>query len=110
MPFDVSHPEIHDIVRLALAEDIGPGDITTNLTVSAEARATGRMRAKQDLTLAGIELVPVIFEAIAPGACRCELLHNSGARLKKGDDFSFVFVTGMVATERYFHCIVLNAI
>ena len=90
MSFDVSHPEILDIVRLALAEDIGPGDITTALTVPAEARATGRMRTKQDLTLAGIELVPLIFETIAPGACRCELLHHSGARLRRGDEIAVV--------------------
>ena len=47
MSFDVSHPEIQEIVRLALAEDIGPGDITTNLTVSAEARATAEALANR---------------------------------------------------------------
>lgn len=90
MTFDVSHPEIQDIVRLALAEDIGSGDITTLLTVPESARATGRMRAKQALTLAGVELVPVIFEAIAPGQCRCELLHYSGAKVAKGAEIAIV--------------------
>ncbi len=90
MIFDVSHPEILEIVRLALAEDIGTGDITTVLTVKADAQATGRMRAKQDLTLAGVELIPAIFEAISDGACQCELLHRSGARLKKGDEIAVV--------------------
>jgi nicotinate-nucleotide pyrophosphorylase (carboxylating) len=85
MPFDVSHPQIHDAIRRALEEDIGTGDITTFFTVPAEARATGRMTAKQDLTLAGIELVPLIFDAIAPRKCEVELLHPSGARLKSGD-------------------------
>ena len=90
MIFDVSHSEIQDIVRLALDEDIGTGDITTLLTVPAEAQATGRLRAKQDLTLAGIELIPIIFDVISDGACRCELLHRSGARLKKGDEIAIV--------------------
>ena len=55
------HPEIHEAVRIALAEDIGAGDITTNLCVPAEATATGRMVARESLTLAGVELLPLIF-------------------------------------------------
>ncbi len=90
MGFDVSHPQIHDIVRLALDEDIGTGDITTFFTVPADARAVGRMAAKQDLTLAGIELIPVIFDAIAPRKCDIELLQESGARLRKGDAIATV--------------------
>lgn len=85
MAFDVSHPQIHDAVRRALEEDIGTGDITTFFTVPASARAVGRMVARQDLTLAGIELIPSIFDAIAPRKCEVELLHQSGARLKSGD-------------------------
>ncbi len=90
MPFDVSHPQIQDAVRRALEEDIGTGDITTFFTVPADARATGRMVARQDLTLAGVELVPVIFDAIAPRKCEIELLHPSGARLKSGDAIAVV--------------------
>jgi nicotinate-nucleotide pyrophosphorylase (carboxylating) len=90
MAFDISHPQIHDIVRLALEEDIGTGDITTFFTVPVDAKAVGRMAAKQDLTLAGIELIPVIFDAIAPRKCEIELLHESGARLKKGDAIATV--------------------
>lgn len=90
MAFDVSHPHIQDIVRLALDEDIGTGDITTFLTVPTGARAVGRMVARQDLTLAGVELLPLIFEAIAPHACEIEFVHPSGARLKNGDPIATV--------------------
>lgn len=90
MAFDVSYTEIQEAVRRALEEDIGPGDVTTLLCVSPEAKATGRMAAKQDLTLAGVELVPQIFEGIAPGEVACKLLHASGARLKKGDPIAIV--------------------
>jgi len=85
MVFDVSHHQIQNVVRLALEEDIGTGDITTFLTVPANARAVGKMMAKQDLTLAGIELIPSIFDVIAPRKCEIELLHQSSARLKSGD-------------------------
>jgi nicotinate-nucleotide pyrophosphorylase (carboxylating) len=43
------------------------------------------MMAKQQLTLAGVELLHPIFEAIAPRKCSVELLHASGARLQPGD-------------------------
>jgi nicotinate-nucleotide pyrophosphorylase (carboxylating) len=90
MAFDVSHSHIQDIVRLALEEDIGTGDITSLLTVPADARATGRMVARQDLTLAGVELLPEIFDFIAPRECQIEILHQSGARLKNGDAIATV--------------------
>lgn len=90
MPFDVSHPQILDIVRLALEEDIGTGDITSFLTVPSDTKAVGRMVARQDLTLAGVELLPLIFNSIAPGECEVELLQESGARLKNGDAIATV--------------------
>jgi nicotinate-nucleotide pyrophosphorylase (carboxylating) len=51
-------------VERALAEDIGPGDVTTNLTVPEDLVATGRFIAKQDFVLAGIELLPMIYDAV----------------------------------------------
>ena len=44
--FDIDHPEITALVEAALAEDIGAGDITTELTVPASARATGALDRK----------------------------------------------------------------
>lgn len=85
MIFDVSHPEVQDTVRRALAEDIGSGDITTNLCVPAGAQATGRMIAREPLTLAGVELLPLIF----PG-CAVSLTRHSGDCLGKGDEIAVV--------------------
>ena len=85
MGFDVSHPEIQDAVRRALAEDIGSGDITTNLCVPAEATATGRMIAKESLTLAGVELLPLIFVD-----CIVALTRRSGDLLEAGDEIAIV--------------------
>src|SRR5271155_1759169 len=78
-------PEIADAVRRALAEDIGSGDLTTNLCIPAEARATGRMIARLSLTLAGVELLPLIFHD-----CEVTLQHRSGARLESGDEIGVV--------------------
>lgn len=60
--FDPSHPEIRAAVERALAEDIGPGDITSELTVPANLEAHGSFLAKQQLVVAGIELLPLIYE------------------------------------------------
>ena len=85
MIFDVSHPEIHDGVRRALAEDIGSGDITTDLCVPAAAAATGRMIARESLVLAGVELLPLIFVDCIVGITR-----RSGDRLKVDDEIAVV--------------------
>ncbi len=90
MEFDASHPEAVEAVRRALIEDIGPGDITTELCVNRGARATGTMRAQQVLALAGSELIRVIFEELAPGTCEVDLKQVSGAQLQCGDVIAVV--------------------
>jgi nicotinate-nucleotide pyrophosphorylase (carboxylating) len=84
MPFNARHPEAVDAVRRALAEDIGTGDITSRLCVAADAAAAGRFVARQDLVAAGIELLPVIYEARG-GVAELNLLRSSGDCLSSGD-------------------------
>ena len=52
-------------VQLALAEDIGPGDVTTLATVPPSACAMAHMRAREPLTLAGLDLAVATFRALA---------------------------------------------
>jgi nicotinate-nucleotide pyrophosphorylase (carboxylating) len=77
--FNVQHPDVRAAVERALAEDIGPGDVTTNLTVSEDLAASGRFIAKQDFVLAGIELLPLIYEAV--NGVQVKLLSSSGDRI-----------------------------
>ena len=56
------HPEIRALIDLALREDIGSGDITSAATIPPDRMAEGRFYARQDAVLAGIELLPMIFE------------------------------------------------
>ena len=81
----VEDPLVAEIVRLALAEDIGSGDVTTNLCIPSDASGTGRMVARQELTLAGVELLSRIFTG-----CDVQLHHHSGARLFSGDEIGVV--------------------
>jgi len=80
--FDISHPEVRGAVERALAEDIGVGDITSELTVPADLRASGSFIAKQSLVVAGIELLPLIYEL--RGGARARLLVKSGSKASPG--------------------------
>jgi nicotinate-nucleotide pyrophosphorylase (carboxylating) len=80
--FDVSHPEVRGAVERALAEDIGSGDITSQLTVPENLQAHGSFLAKQELVLAGIELLPLVYEICGGGSV--QLLKASGDRIEAG--------------------------
>ena len=54
-------PQIEQLIRCALEEDIGAGDITTLSTVPSEARGKGLFRAKRDSVVAGLILIEKIF-------------------------------------------------
>jgi nicotinate-nucleotide pyrophosphorylase (carboxylating) len=81
--FDISHPEVRSAVERALAEDIGTGDITSALTVPETLQANGSFLAKQDLVLAGVELLPIIYEI--RGGALVQLLRTSGDKILVGD-------------------------
>ncbi len=82
--FRVEYPEIEELVRMALAEDIGSGDVTTRATIPPSRGARGEYRAKQDLTLAGIELLPLIYRLHGGGIDSLELLFPSGTQVPRG--------------------------
>jgi nicotinate-nucleotide pyrophosphorylase (carboxylating) len=83
MLFDVTHPEVREVVHRALAEDIGLGDITTELTVDASRHAAGAFFAREPLVLAGVELLPLIFD-IHGGVDDIDIHRLSGSRLVAG--------------------------
>lgn len=71
------------MIALALAEDVGAGDRTTEATVPATVRARGRLLAKQELVVCGLPLLPQVFERLGPIECR--LLAAEGALAQPGD-------------------------
>jgi nicotinate-nucleotide pyrophosphorylase (carboxylating) len=64
MPLDPD--DYRDVVRRALAEDLGPGDVTTDATVSADQRASGVFVIKQDCVLAGLDVALETFLQVDP--------------------------------------------
>jgi nicotinate-nucleotide pyrophosphorylase (carboxylating) len=55
---------VEAIVRLALAEDIGRGDITTEATVAPDAKATAEILQKAPGVVCGLPLVELIFKTL----------------------------------------------
>ncbi len=65
-PTSAITPEILDCIRRALAEDIGPGDATTNAIVPVDAEMKGRIIAKQDGIVAGLDVARAVYEMVDP--------------------------------------------
>ncbi len=80
---DWRHPEALDLIRRALAEDVGTGDVTTELTVPAGKRASGGFYAREALTVAGIELMQTVYE-LAGGDVEVQVLTASGSDVEAG--------------------------
>jgi len=59
---------IEEIVHRALDEDVGTGDVTTNLCVRENIRAVGHFIAKESLVPAGLEVLPYLFERVETNA------------------------------------------
>jgi len=62
--YSIDHPDIITIVDLALREDIGSGDITTQAIYTGSETATGIVMSRQEGVIAGIELARLIAEKI----------------------------------------------
>lgn len=57
-----------ELVRRALAEDIGNGDVTTAAVVDADARARGSLLAQSCAVLAGLDVAIEAFRQVDPAA------------------------------------------
>ncbi len=72
------------LIRLALKEDVGDGDITTDNIVPSETRRKAKMIAKEDGVVAGLIVAKMVFEKLDPSLIWNEVAHN-GDKVKKGD-------------------------
>jgi nicotinate-nucleotide pyrophosphorylase (carboxylating) len=59
-------PEIIAGLRIALAEDIGPGDATTDSIVPDDATARGQIIAKEDGVVAGLDVARAAYLMVNP--------------------------------------------
>src|SRR5258708_26713574 len=81
--FDTSHPEILDTLRRALEEDIGPGDLTSQACIPAGLEAEGIFVARESMILAGVELLPPLYE-LRGGVKELTIEQASGSQAANG--------------------------
>ncbi|HWL09650.1 MAG TPA: carboxylating nicotinate-nucleotide diphosphorylase [Planctomicrobium sp.] len=73
------------LIHIALAEDLADSsDLTTNMMISKEDRGSVKIGARQTGVLAGVELIPLVFQEI-DGDVNCQISMRDGATLNPGD-------------------------
>lgn len=75
--------DISAAVDVALAEDIGRGDLTTRATVPSGARLKAAMAAREDMVVSGMPIIQELINRLAPDAT-VEILTADGTFVKSG--------------------------
>lgn len=76
--------EIIKIIKSALKEDIGPGDITTNAVIKKSKKAVGKFLVKADGVIAGLKVARNVFQVVDP-KIKFKILIEDGNAAIKGD-------------------------
>jgi len=76
-------------IEMALEEDVGLGDVTTQATVPVDAEGTGRMWAKEPGVIAGLEVAAAVFEWLSPEVEFIPLVEE-GASVEAGDSLATI--------------------
>jgi len=85
VPFQPLDPALYrEIVRRALAEDLGWGDVTTEAVVPSELRARGIILSKCSCVIAGLDVAAEAFSQLDPG-CAFDRKFKDGDRIEPGD-------------------------
>lgn len=79
----IAAEQLEELVRRALAEDVGAGDATTDATVDADAKATALISQKAPGAIYGLDAAEAVFRAL-DGRVRCERLVTEGAWRAEG--------------------------
>jgi nicotinate-nucleotide pyrophosphorylase (carboxylating) len=102
VPFSPLEPALYrEIVRRALAEDLGWGDVTTDATVPADLQARGTIVARCACVLAGLDVAAEAFRQLDP---RVEFARkkSDGDACQPGETIADVvgFAAALLTAER----------
>ena len=75
---------VDKLIDLALTEDIGSGDVTSEYFVPADVQAKAMMLVKADGVVAGLEIAQFVFQKV-DASIKTKILMPDGSRVKKGD-------------------------
>lgn len=71
------------LIRAAIAEDIGSGDVTSEFFIPRDARSRGRIVAREGGVASGVEIAAAVFRRIDRGL-KIHLLIRDGESFRKG--------------------------
>lgn len=77
-------PTPFDPIAIAIQEDIGEGDLTTEFFVPPDLRASAQIIAREKAIMAGTETAAEVFRRIDP-ATRVRIVSADGSRVNPGD-------------------------
>lgn len=77
-------PDVEALIRAALAEDVGSGDITTQAVYHGNERSVADVVAKQEGVIAGLEVAKAIC-SMADGGIRFRSIFRDGDPVGRGD-------------------------
>ena len=80
---DPPRPTYHDPIAIALAEDLGPGDLTSRYFVGNQ-HADARIFAREPAVAAGVETAAAVFQRVDPSLI-VKITRPSGTQLRQGD-------------------------
>lgn len=80
----LTNPLVTGIIAMALNEDVGTGDITTETTIPEDKKAYGRFIAKEDMIICGLSVAELVFHTVDGKIEFCANVKD-GDFVKKGD-------------------------
>lgn len=100
-PESILPPQVARLIDMALDEDLGRGDVTSEAIFLAHETGRAVMLAKTELVLSGLDVAMAVFARV-DAATRCQRLQSDGARLKKGTEVLVVegSIRALLAAER----------
>jgi nicotinate-nucleotide pyrophosphorylase (carboxylating) len=95
----ITNEQIDALVRQALDEDIGSGDITTRNILDESSLWTAEVLAKETLTLCGMEIFRRVFSLLDASCTFADSPHQDCAEVSPGDVIVKVLGKGVALLE-----------
>ncbi len=89
MAFQFPAQDAQTLVRLALAEDVRTGDVTSLWTLPAQQTQTATLIAKEAGVIAGLPIIPIVFEELKENV-KIDFNVEDGTYIKVGDKIASI--------------------
>ncbi|MFC1991254.1 carboxylating nicotinate-nucleotide diphosphorylase [Chloroflexota bacterium] len=98
---ELSEEQVNTIIDLALAEDTGHGDVTSEILIPPELSGEAYIESKAGGIIAGGEVAAEVFLRVDP-SLQIKLLIEDGTKIEPGDVLATIFgnVTSILKAER----------